>query len=227
VNSAALQVLLYAFIAAASPLALGSTLAIIGRPHRRFTGLAFGAGVVLGQTLACGLAFALGVAAVPDHNGARGTLRAVLELGVGIALIGLAARIRFVPRPAQPSRTSQRSKAVLARLEQLSVPKLFVAGAALGVGGPKRLGLTVFAAATISATGWSAELKVTAAVFYVLVATVLVWVPVLLALIFGRRTAAWMQAIQQWLAAHREPLTFYPLTVVGILVVVDALFALV
>jgi Sap, sulfolipid-1-addressing protein len=228
VNSAALQVLLYAFIAAASPLALGSTLAVIGRPHHRFGGLAFGVGVVLGQTIACGLAFALGVAAVPDRTDAHETLRAALQLALGIALIGIAARLRFAPRPPppQPSRTSQRSRAVLARLEQLSVPKLFFAGAALGVGGPKRLGLTVFAAATISATGWSAELKVAAAIFYVLFATVLVWLPVLLALVFGRRTAEWMESIQSWLAAHRQPLTFYPLTVVGILVVVDAVVAL-
>ena len=101
-----------------------------------------------------------------------------------------------------------------------------MAGAALGIGGPKRLGITILVAATVSASGWSDELRVTVAVAYVVVATVLVWVPVLLALVFGHRTAEWMENVQAWLVAHREPLTFYPLTVLGILVIVDAAFAL-
>ena len=225
-NSTGLQVLLYALIAAASPLALAATLVVIAGPHRRFSGLAFGIGVVLGQAIACGLAFALGVATVPHHDGARETLRAALELGFGVLLLAVAARVRYLPRPAQPSRTAERSKVVLARLAQLSAPKLFMAGAALGIGGPKRLAITILVTATISASGWSDELRVTIAVLYVLVATVLVWVPVLLALAFGHRSAEWMRNVEAWLVAHREPLTFYPLTVLGVLVIADGVLAL-
>ncbi len=115
---------------------------------------------------------------------------------------------------------------MLARLRQLSEPKLLAAGLALGVGGPKRLGLTVLAAATISASGWSGEAKVTFAVGYVVVATVLVWVPVVLSLVLGPRTAGYLRAVEAWIAAHRQALTFYPLTVLGILVVVDGVVAL-
>ena len=154
-NSTALQVLLYAIIAAASPLALASTLVVIGGPHRRFSGLAFGVGVVLGQAVACGFAFALGVATIPRHGSGHATLRATLELVLGVAMLAVAARVRYGPRPPRPSRAGERSKAVLARLAQLSAPKLLMAGAALGVGGPKRLGITVLVAATISASGWS------------------------------------------------------------------------
>ncbi len=91
-NSTALQVLLYAFVAAASPLALASTLVVIGGPHRRVSGVAFGIGVVVGQAAACGVAFALGVATVPGEGSARETLRALLELGCGMALLVVAAR---------------------------------------------------------------------------------------------------------------------------------------
>jgi hypothetical protein len=226
VNSTALQVLLYAFVAAASPIALASTLVVIGGPHRRFSGLAFGIGVVLGQAVACGLAFALGVATLPGDDSGRDTLRAALELAFGVALLVVAARVRFRPRPAHPSHATERSKAVLARLRDLSAPKLFLAGLALGVGGPKRLSLTVLVAATISSSAWSGEVKVTFAAGYVVIATVLVWAPVLLSLVLGRRTAGYLQEVEAWIAAHRQALTFCPLTVLGILVMVDGVVAL-
>jgi hypothetical protein len=35
-----------------------------------------------------------------------------------------------------------------------------------------------------------------------------------------------MQNVEAWLVAHREPLTFYPLTVLGVLVVADGAIAL-
>jgi hypothetical protein len=227
VNSTALQVLLYAFVAAASPLALGSTLVVIGEPHRRAGGLAFGVAVVVGQALACGLAFALGVATVPGADTARETLRAILELGCGVALLIVAARIRYRPRAPHPSRAAERSKAVLGRLRHLSVPKLLAAGVVLGVGGPKRLGLTVLVAATISASSWSGEVKLAFAVGYVVIATALVWAPVLLSLLLGHRAAGYLEQAEAWIAAHRQALTFVPLTVLGILVVADALVALV
>jgi hypothetical protein len=226
-NATGLQVVLYAFLAAASPLALASTLVVIGGPHRRVSGLAFGIGVVLGQAVACALAFALGVATVPGPGSERETFRAALEVVCGVALLVAAARVRSRPPVPHPSRAGGRSKAVLARLRNLSVPKLGAAGLALGVGGPKRLGLTVLVAATISASTWSGEVKVAAATGYVVVATVLVWVPVVLSLVLGPRTAAYLQEVEAWIAAHRQALTFVPLTVLGILVVADGVIALV
>ena len=104
-NSTALQVVLYAFLAAASPLALASTLVVVGGPHRRASGVAFAVGVVVGQAVACGLAFALGVATVPGADTARETLRAVLEVGCGIALLVVSARVRS-RLPAQRCRWS-------------------------------------------------------------------------------------------------------------------------
>jgi hypothetical protein len=227
VNSTALQVVLYAFLAAASPLALASTLVVVGGPHRRASGVAFAVGVVVGQAVACGLAFALGVATVPGADTARETLRAVLEVGCGIALLVVSARVRSrLPAP-HPSRSAERSRAVLGRLRHLSVPKLLAAGLVLGVGGPKRLGLTVLVAATISASTWSGEVKLAFVAGYVVIATVLVWVPVLLSLLLGPRASGYLQRVQAWITAHRQALTVVPLTVLGVLVVVDGVVTLV
>ena len=35
-----------------------------------------------------------------------------------------------------------------------------------------------------------------------------------------------MLDVEHWLSAHKRPLTFYPLTILGVLVTVDALFGL-
>ena len=46
---------------------------------------------------------------------------------------------------------------------------------------------------------------------YVVIATVLVTVPVVLAIVFGDRGERWMLDVEHWLSAHKRPLTFYPL----------------
>jgi hypothetical protein len=61
---------------------------------------------------------------------------------------------------------------------------------------------------------------------YVVVATALVTVPVVLAIVFGERGGRWMLEVEHWLSAHKRPLTSYPLTILGVLVIVDALLAL-
>jgi hypothetical protein len=225
VNSTALQVLLYALLAGASPLALASTLVLLHGTRARWRSSAFAVGVVLGQAAICALAFAVGAASAPGAQSGRDTTRAVLELVVGIMMLAGAwyARYRYTPRT---SPTSTRSKAALARLDQVHAPAAFGTGAALGIGGPKRLGITLIVAATIAASGWSARGEVTLAVVYVVIATAVVWVPVGLALVFGSRAAGWMATAQEWLAARRQLMTFRALLVLGALVTLDAIIAL-
>lgn len=225
-NSTALQVLLYAIVAGASPLALASTLVLLHGSHARWRSTAFAVGVVLGQTVVCGLAFAVGAASMPGDAGARDRSRAVLELAFGIVLLAGAwyVRYRHEPRPASPN---SRSKAALARLDKVHAPAAFGTGAALGIGGPKRLGITLIVAATIAASTWSDQGQFALALAYVVIATAVVWVPVGLALVFGARAAGWMETAQVWLAARRQTMTVRALVVLGALVIVDAVIALV
>jgi threonine/homoserine/homoserine lactone efflux protein len=224
VNSTPLQVLLYAFVAAASPVALGSTLVVLGSRGGRWNGLAFAIGVVLGQVLTLGLAYALGTAALPVGQHAHETAREVLELALGIALL-LAGGYVWSQPPYQPPRPNSRSKAVFDRLARLNLPSVFVAGAALALG-PKRLALTIFVAATISAADLGTAEATGLSVTYVVIATILVTLPVVLAIVFGDRAERWMADVEHWLADHKRPMTFYPLTVLGVLVTIDAVVAL-
>ena len=224
-NSILLQVLLYAFVAAASPVALGSTLVVLGSRHGRWSGLAFAIGVVLGQVLVCALAFALGAAALPVGQHAHDTARAILELALGMALV-LGGAYAWQQPAAQAPKPNSRSKAVFARLERLSLPALCLAGAALTLG-PKRLTITLLVTASISAADVSGTEAVTLTILYVVVATALVSVPVVLAIVFGPRAEAWMRDLQLWLTKYRRPLTYYPLTVLGVLVTINALVVLI
>jgi Sap, sulfolipid-1-addressing protein len=224
VNSVPLQVLLYAFVAAASPVALGATLVVLGRRGGRWNALAFAIGVVLGQALLCAVAYAVGSATLPVGHDAHETARALLELAFGIALV-VAGAIVWARPSAAPAKADSRTKAVLDRLAQLNLPAAFGAGAVLALG-PKRLGLTLLVTATIAGGDLGGVTAVVLTAVYVIVATALVTVPVVLAIIFGRQGEDWMLGVEHWLSAHRRPLTFYPVTILGVLVVVDALFGL-
>lgn len=115
---------------------------------------------------------------------------------------------------------------MLTRLSRLTPGAALGTGVALGIGGPKRLGLTLIVAATISAAalGSTAELGLVAV--YLLVGTVLVWVPVTLFVLFGTRATDWINRAQAWVSQHEQPLTFYPSLVVGVGLTADALIRL-
>ena len=225
VNSIVLQVLLYAFVAGASPVALGSTLVVLGSRGGRWNGLSFAIGVVVGQVLVLVLAYALGTATLPVGQHAHETARELMELALGIALLFGGAYVWRRP-PDRPPKPNSRSKAVLERLAHLNLASVFVAGAALALG-PKRLTLTVLVAATISAADLGGVEGTVLSVTYVVIATALVTMPVVLSIVFGTRAEEWMTDVEHWLAAHKRPMTFYPVTILGVLVTLDALVSLV
>jgi threonine/homoserine/homoserine lactone efflux protein len=226
VNSVPLQVLLYAFVAGASPVALGATLVVLGSRGGRWHALAFAVGVVLGQALVLALAYALGTATMPVGRHDHETARAVLELALGIVLLVAGAVVWSRPPREAPPKPDSRTRAVLDRLAHLNLPAVFGAGFALTLG-PKRLALTLLVAATIAGGDLGVVEGFGLSAVYVVVATALVTVPVVLAIVFGERGAGWMLAVEHWLSAHKRPLTFYPLTILGVLVTVDGVLGLV
>jgi hypothetical protein len=222
----AFEVLLYALVAALSPLALASTLVVLQSRRGRLNGSAFALGVLLGQTLVFLIAFVIGVASVEERRGGHPALDALFELAVGAVLLVAAARTRQHREP-RPHHTSPRAQAVLDKLKGLKAPAVFGAGVLLGVGGPKRLVITVLAAATISASGLASDGKLVVGVFYVLLATVLVWAPVLLYVVAGERAGRWMAGARERFMVYRRPLTYYPLVVLGLIFIADAIIRLV
>jgi hypothetical protein len=161
---------------------------------------------------------------MPIGHHAHETARALLELVFGIALL-IAGGIVWQRPPDAPPKPDSRTKAVMARLERLNLFEVFGAGVVLALG-PKRLGITVLVTATIAGgdLGLVAGFSLISA--YVIIATILVTVPVVLAIVFGARGERWMLDVEHWLSAHKRPLTFYPVTILGVVVVLDAVLGL-
>ena len=121
----------------------------------------------------------------------------------------------------------RRSEAAIERLRHLHVLTSLAAGLLLGIGGPKRLVLTVLAAASITAAGVATSTEVGLVVWYGIIATVLVWAPVLAFVILGERAVSALDAAQEWLKRHQRRVMFFVLAIIGLLLVADGIAALV
>jgi hypothetical protein len=221
------RVVLYALVAATSPLALGATLAVLKSARPRINGIVFAVGFLGAQAAVCLLAFAIGDASFAEPKNNHETMTSLIAFALGLALLAAAAHVRSRARtPREHRPVGPRTKAMVTRLSRLKPAAALGTGIALGIGGPKRLGLTLIVAATISgaALGTGEELSLFAV--YVLIGSALVWVPVGLYVLFGTRATDWIARAQAWASAHQQPLTFYPSLVVGAGLTVDALFRL-
>jgi hypothetical protein len=218
VTSAALHLIPYAFIAAASPLGLAATLTVLRTG--RIQALGFALGALAGQLVVCEALVLLGSVSF-GHRTRRPQAEGVTELVLGVALLALALFVHRRPERAEPD--SGRSRQIIGRLERVHATTAVVAGLALGIGGPKRLILTGLAAASITAAGLDAGRDAALVLWYGVLATVVVWAPVLAAIVLGQRGVDLLDRGFRWLGRHRRPLTVAVLLVVGLFLVGDGL----
>ena len=224
--NAALQLIPYALVASLSPVGFAVTAAVMR--SGRLKALGFAIGFVSGQLLACSVLVALGGAVVPHHEVKHPRVAGLLELGFGLVLLVFAARLRRPPPAAELHPGGRRrSEAAIERLRHLHVLTSLAAGLLLGIGGPKRLVLTVLAAASITAAGVATSTEVGLVVWYGIIATVLVWAPVLAFVILGERAVSALDAAQEWLKRHQRRVMFFALAIIGLLLVADGIAAVV
>ena len=128
-------------------------------------------------------------------------------------LLSYAAVVHRRPETRRPEtalrRPNGRSKAALERLERVHVVTASVVGLLFGIGGPKRLVLTALASASIAASSLTGSNEAALIVWYGLLATVLVWLPVLGYLLLGNRAVTTLDAAVDWLSRHLRPATVY------------------
>jgi Sap-like sulfolipid-1-addressing protein len=144
---------------------------------------------------------------------------------LGVALCALAFYAYRRPERTRPD--SGRSQQILARLERVHATTAVAAGVLLGVGGPKRLLLTGLAAASITAASVHGTKAAALVLWYGALATVVVWVPVLAAILVGQRAVDLLNRGFRWLTRHRRPLVVSVALLVGVFLVADGLALLV
>jgi hypothetical protein len=216
---ATLQLLLYALLAGFSALAFAATLAVM--QAGRLKTLGFGTGFVLGQVFTCSLFVILGVVVTGASKRTHSTLLATLELLVALILIAVALRARRAP-PVETEGSSERTQAVLERLSRLRILTTSIAGFLLGIGGPKRLLLTGLAATAITSAGVRDVGEAALVVWYCVLATVLVWGPVIVYVLIGDRAVGIMTRAQQRLARRQPGVKVYAVLVLAGLLILDA-----
>jgi hypothetical protein len=223
VLSEAVRLLPYALLATLSPLGFAATMTVMSAG--RLKALGFAVGVVVGQLLACATLVAVGAVSTPDRSKAYPTLEGLLEVGLGLVLLSYASVVQRRPQTeTRPS--SGRSKAALERLQRVHVVTASGVGFLLGIGGPKRLVLTALASASITAAGLTESNQAALIVWYGLLATVLVWLPVLGYLLLGNRAVAAVDAALEWLARHGRRATVAVLVIVGLALLINGLVLL-
>jgi hypothetical protein len=224
-----LTVVAYGLIAAASPLALAATLAVLNTDTPRVNGLAFAIAFLVGGALVVAFVVTIGSIAAPGRGGSSDAASS-LELVLGLLL--LAGGLRALRRPTTELAPSQettrgRASAVLDRLGRVTAKTAFGAGLLLGIGGPKRLTVSIVAATAIAAGALTTRQEAAQAALYVLLGSVLVWVPVALYVVAGSRSRRWFAASEEWLTRQERLIVTVLLFLFGVLLVVDALRKLV
>ena len=209
-------------MAATSPLALASVLVVLTGARARLKGAALALGFVTGQALFFLLVFAIGTGASPDGQNHPAVVDSI-EIAVGLALLATAVYVRRHRSELADRGPSPRTEAIRSRLANLRPLTALGTGAVLGIGGPKRIGVTIVVSAAIAAAGLQGAEALGLAVLYIAVATILVWVPVLLFIALGAQATRWLSNGQQWIGQHKVALTFYPSAVLGTVLVSDGI----
>jgi Na+/melibiose symporter-like transporter len=222
---AAIQVVLYGLLAGLSVLGFAATLAVM--PSGRLKAFGFGAGFVGAQILTCSVLVIFGIVATGSSGKSYPGLRGALEVALALVLIALALVVHRRPPntndgPTAHERSKARTQALLERLSRLRVLTTIVAGFLLGIGGPKRLVLTCLAATTIVSAGLGDAEEAALVVVYVTLATALVWGPLILFLLLGKRVIALMEGAQGRVGRRQPQVTVYSLLILAGLLFLDA-----
>lgn len=219
------RVFLYGLVAATSPLALTTTLVVLRSGRGRINGILYAASFLAASCLVLLLVVGVGFATeITDRGHPR--FQATLALLFGAALLYAAVYIRRHPhahRTTKGPRRSSRLVEMTNRIEHLGPLQAVGVGVAFGIGGPKRLGITVLVAGTITTAGLGTGAGVLIGVSYIVVGTVLVWLPVALYVVAGHRAEEWIAVAQRWVSERQDPLTFWPSLVVGAVLVIDGI----
>jgi len=197
-------------------------LVVLTGARARLKGTALAIGFIAGQAIFLALVFAIGISSSPDGRNHPAVVDSIV-IAFGVALLLTALHVRRHRSDLAARGANPRTEAIHARLANLRPVTALGTGALLGIGGPKRIGITIVVSAAIAAAGLDSAAAVALAVLYIAVATVLVWVPVLLYVVLGPRATEGLANGQRWIAQHKQAITFYPSAVLGTVLVIDGI----
>lgn len=208
---------------ALNPVAIVISILIVNRPDPRRNGFAY----VLGWLVGLALLVVLPAVVLHDRfglqSGLPGTLRdrfALFRAALGVLLL-LAAVVALVRGPLPGDQPADPRWARI--IESGGVGRVLGMGLFVSIVNLRNLVLLAAAASVIGQAQLDPfGLALTTALF-VLVATLGILIPLLLALVGGDAARAWLQAVATWLTRHMGLITGVIMAVMGALMLTRAL----
>jgi threonine/homoserine/homoserine lactone efflux protein len=208
---------------AISPVPIIAVVLMLGTSRGRVNGPAFIAGWLVGLAAVGAIVLFVAGGAGADDDGGSPTWVAVLKLVLGAALVLLAAREwRHRPRGGADAALPKWMQAI----DSFSPARALAMGVALSAINPKNLLLTVAAATAIAQTGISTGSELAALAVFVVIATLGPGVPVAIYFAMGRRAAALLDDLKNWMGANNAAIMAVLLLVIGAKLIGDGISAL-
>ena len=211
-----------AMAVALSPFPVIAVVLILGSPHGRRNGPLYALGWVAGLTVVATIVvFVFGEADDPDSTSSA--IADWLRVLAGAALLGIGVR-KWWQRPRDDEEVSP--PRWMASLDEVTGTRALLLGAVMSGVNPKNFVLTASASASIVEAGvHDTELVIAVAVF-VLLGSFAVIGACVAALVGGRRGAAVLDAVRDFMVEHNTAITVLVLMILGATVLGDGLAAL-
>ena len=211
------QILAPAIGVAISPVPIIAVILMLFSGAAVRNSLSFLAGWVLGL-LGAGLVI-LGIGVTADDSGPS-TTSGVIKVLIGVLFVALGVK-QWKSRPADGEQAQ--TPGWMAAIDDFSAVKSFGIGVLLSAANPKNLGLTIAAAATITAGGLSGGDEVIVLVVFVVIASLTVATPVVLNLVLGERAAPTLNTMKTWLIDNNATVMAVLFVVLGAKVLGDGI----
>jgi threonine/homoserine/homoserine lactone efflux protein len=215
-------VLPLALAVAVFPVPIIAVVVLVASDRGGSKGFAFVLAWCVGLTAvgAIVLAFADGVDASDD--GEPATWVAVLLLALGLLLFAAAVK-QWQGRPTGGQETP--TPRWMSAIDDFTIAKAGGAGFALSALNPKNVLLVVAAALEIGALGLPASDEIAALLIFVVIASIGVLTPVVLAAVLGDRSRAPLDTLRGWMARNNATVIAVLFLVIGAKLVGDAVAA--
>ena len=194
---------------AISPVPIIAVILMLFSSAATRNSLSFLAGWLIGLTAAGLIVIGLGFAQSDDGPS---TASGWIKLAIGALFLALGVK-QWRSRPAPGDEAEV--PGWMASIDEFTAGKSFGVGLLLSAANPKNLGLTIAAAATISAAGLSGgEEYIVLAVFIVL-ASLTVAIPVIINLVAGEKAEPILDSMKTWLIANNATVMSVLFVVLG------------
>jgi threonine/homoserine/homoserine lactone efflux protein len=205
---------------AVSPLPIVAVVLMLVTPQGRVNGPAFIVGWWAGLAVVGVLVLSLSSGAGATSDGAPATWLSWLKLILGVLMLLVAAR-QWRGRPEGDEEPA--TPKWMGALEGFTPVKAIGAGMFLSGLNPKNLLLAVAGAAAIAGTGVSTADETIAWIVFILIASIGVATPVVIAFAMGDRSRALLDRLKTWMARENAVIMAVLLLVIGVKLIGDAI----